>query len=139
MLNVHTGKRRGYSRIQYDNKVVFTSLKTRHSTWKAALKLCQGDGGVLVQLKTKAYEKLILKKYSKFELAAWIGMVDDPDVNNFHWVDGDYPSHDNWGPREPSHSFRSKKENCVILRAGKWFDTNCEEKYQSICEICGAP
>ncbi len=64
-----------------------------------------------------------------------IGLDDRGEENHYRWIDGSEPTFSLWANGEPSHQL--DWFDCVFLREGRWYESNCIEKGSFVCTDAG--
>ncbi|XP_048248008.1 C-type lectin lectoxin-Enh4-like [Haliotis rufescens] len=104
--------------------------------------MCRSDGATLVKIDTAEKQDIVggLFNFSfKKKEYPWIGLRDSTRSNVYRWTDGSVPTYTNWDKGEPSFTYRSKDEECVLILlqmfGSAWNDRDCSKLHWFVCEM----
>ncbi|XP_022255986.1 macrophage mannose receptor 1-like [Limulus polyphemus] len=105
--------------------------------WRTALKTCRdiGDNHDLASIHSLGEQMFLTALMGPHKSAAWIGLTQLENNNNYGWSDNSRFDFQWWGPSEPS----GYNEKCVEMmssntKIGKWNDYVCDRKQSYICQ-----
>jgi len=104
--------------------------------WYDAEAFCQGEGGNLVSVHSKAENEFVARLDSDLR-TLWLGGIDVTSENNrWLWSDGSPFSFTNWRKNEPNNV--GGIEDCLELGTWKnnhvWNDNRCSRRMKFVCE-----
>jgi len=104
--------------------------------WYDAEVFCQGEGGNLVSVHSKAENEFVARLDSDLR-TLWLGGIDVTSENNrWLWSDGSPFSFTNWRKNEPNNV--GGIEDCLELGTWKnnhvWNDNRCSRRMKFVCE-----
>ncbi|RWS24418.1 membrane-bound C-type lectin-like protein [Leptotrombidium deliense] len=101
------------------------------ASFTEASEICRSENSSLVSIQD-VNENDFLKRKMLFNENYWtagIRIIQNNDY--FTWSNGDSFQFTNWAENEPK---RESNANCISIRHGQWFASDCNEKYSVICE-----
>ena len=113
----------------------FLWVRNNKTSWDAAEKFCQNQGGHLVSVTSKGVQDYMLDRVGRNPV--WIGATDRKREGSWEWSDCSHFNFTGWATGEPS---RKGTENCLQLhRAEKhqqgWNDLQCDKLLDFVCSI----
>ncbi len=105
-------------------------------TWLEARTFCAAQGHVLAHFASQEQSDAVWAAAAALDGGRWaIGLDDRVDENVYRWSDGSAPTFSLWANGEPSHQL--DWFDCVFLREGRWYESNCIEKGSFVCTDAG--
>ncbi|KAM7336305.1 hypothetical protein ACRRTK_004798 [Alexandromys fortis] len=94
---------------------------------------CTRAGGSIAVPRSPEENEAISSIVTKYNIYAYLGMVEDKIPGEFQYLDGTSVNYTNWYPGEPRGT---GKEKCVEMYTdGKWNDKGCLQYRLAICEF----
>ncbi|KAK8734902.1 hypothetical protein OTU49_005721, partial [Cherax quadricarinatus] len=119
----------------WNNHCYFFSDTT--TDWDSAHDACNNNmGSELVSIASEDEDNYLASVLSSAYKLAWIGLHDDNNGANWHWVDGTPLDYTNWYYTEPND--QDGNEHCAEKRydyGNQWNDMRCSETNYYICKI----
>lgn len=122
-------------------------FSTHKLRWNESRAWCQGHGGDLVQIDSRAEQgflgETLKMKMTETEDKFWIGLTDSETEGKWLWVDGSSlkSSLSFWSGVEPDNWLVKDSDGEDCARMGEmngglysWFDRTCKEPHKFICE-----
>ncbi|XP_042222772.1 C-type mannose receptor 2-like [Homarus americanus] len=122
----------------WDNHCYYYSDK--QTTWDLAHSACNENfGSELVSVISKDEDDYLQQVLTAQSKNIWLGLHDDNNGHNWHWVDGTPVGFTNWYPGEPNNQggieHCGEKRTVDYIYAGKWNDMPCSSENYYVCKI----
>ncbi|KAK3529738.1 hypothetical protein QTP86_001160 [Hemibagrus guttatus] len=95
-----------------------------NKNWYEAQRYCRQNYTDLVSIRDQQHNEEVKSNGSKSTTPFWIGLLRD----DWQWTDGGNSAYRNWGNSEPQ-----SRNNCVVLRDGRWYPVLCSETHPALC------
>ncbi|XP_074092284.1 pulmonary surfactant-associated protein A-like [Macrotis lagotis] len=95
--------------------------------------ICQEMGGTVATPRNEEENAAIMKLMVKYNIYAFLGLMEGKIPGNFHYLDGTPVNYTNWYAGTPDGQ---GNENCVEMYTdGTWNDKYCSKSCLTICEF----
>jgi hypothetical protein len=119
-------------------------LFTKGTSWKSAKKACEKLGGHLVSITSAEEQAFVFQQAKNYKgKQFWIGLTDEGNEGDWHWITGEAVTYTNWGKGNPNddggqdygvlYTTKEQWDNSGV-KPGQWDDDAGKGPNYYICE-----